>query len=229
MREPTPSIRGNASFGLFSNYPEKVDDALRQRTQARFLVDGPQTRDDFADLFHILLAPSWELPLGSYEPLTSQQIHSVIREKYAEYDQPRSAALRRLFEAIAGGARSGFSSWRDFGAYLHALHEHDPRFTGRAVKNVADAVKARVMDFDLPSEWLEQREAFFGRPYETRVAMISELRAEVTPELVLQEINRYADSEARYGEAADQRELEDRTRQVVLDAKARRAAAEREI
>ncbi len=37
-------VRGNATFGMFSNYPENVDDALRQRASARWLVDGPQTR-----------------------------------------------------------------------------------------------------------------------------------------------------------------------------------------
>ena len=34
-------VRGNCTFGMFSNYPENVDDALRQRAGARFLVDGP--------------------------------------------------------------------------------------------------------------------------------------------------------------------------------------------
>ena len=37
-----------------------------------------------------------------------------------------------------------------------------------------------MMDFDLPSQWLEKREAFFARPYETRVAMIEERAEENT-------------------------------------------------
>ena len=215
-------VRGNASFGLFSNYPEKVDDALRQRTQARFLVDGPQTRDDFTDLFHILLARSWELPLGSgYEPLSAQAIGQVIEAKYAQHDEPRSPALRRIFEN-----RASLATWSDFGAYLHALKEHDERFTGRAIKNITDAVRARMMDFDLPREWLERRDAFFARPYATRVAMLEELRGEITPEIVIQEINRYADSEVRYADAAASREFEERRRQIVLETRARKAAAE---
>ena len=223
-------VRGNATFGLFSNHPEKVDDALRQRAQARMLVDGPRTREDFTDLLYILLGSSWDLDLGGHEPLATQNLERAIEAKYAEHDVPHAPALRKVFEELAGGAgRAAFANWRDFGDYLHALHRHDPHFTGRAVKNVSDAVHARVMDFDLPPEWLERRDAFFGRPYETRVAMISELRGEITPELVIQEINRYADSEARYREAADRRELDERTRQLVLDAKARRAAAEREL
>ncbi len=219
-------VRGNASFGLFSNHPERVDDALRQRAQTRFQVDGPQTREDFTDLFHILLRPHWELPLGDgYDPLATQRLREVIRDKYAAHDAPQDPALRRIFERHAPSA---FDTWRELGEYLHALQQHDARFTGRAVKNVADAVLARMMDFDLPSEWLERREAFFAQPYERKLAMLRELRGEITPAIVMQEIHRYADSEARYADRADERALLDRTGQLVLESRARKAAAERE-
>ncbi len=224
-------VRGNASFGLFSNYPEKVDDALRQRAQSRFLVDGPKTREDFTDLLHILLHRNFELPLGDgYEPRVTQRVREVIREKYGEHDVPRSPELRRVFDAILAGsrARDRLASWAAFGDYLHALQAHDPRFTGRAVRNIADAVNARMMDFDLPGDWLEKRETFFGQPWERKLAMLAELRGEITPELVIQEINRYADSEARYADAAEERAFQERTRQIVLEAKARRAAAAQE-
>jgi hypothetical protein len=219
-------VRGNACFGLFSNYPEKVDDALRQRMQGRFLVDGPQTADDFTDLLHILLAGRFELPRGpGYEPLAAQELRRNVERKYGEHGVPASPELRRIFDAVAGDGGARLSSWRAFGDYLHALHRENPRFTGRAIKNISDAVRARVMNFDLPVEWLEKREAFFSRPYETRVAMIEELRGAITPEIVIQEINRYADSEARYANAAEERALEDRTQQILIDAKARKAAA----
>jgi hypothetical protein len=224
-------VRGNASFGLFSNYPEKVDEALRQRAQARFLVDGPRTREDFTDLLHILLHRHFELPLGDgYAPLATQRVREVIREKYGEHAVPLDPELRRLFDETVARAGSGgrFADWRGFGEYLHALQGHDHRFTGRAVRNVADAVLSRMMDFDLPSEWLEKREVFFAQSYERKLEMLSELRGEITPEVVIQELNRYADSEARYADAADERAFEERTRQIVLDARARKAAAERE-
>ena len=224
-------VRGNASFGLFSNYPEKVDEALRQRAQARFEVDGPRTQEDFTDLLHILLERDWRLPLGAgYEPRAAQRVRRMIQDKYAEHDVPRSPALRRIYEeALSRSGRDGrLSSWREFGHYLHALQQHDEGFTGRAIKNISDAVRSRMMAFDLPAEWLEKREPFFGQPYETRVRMLEELRGEITPEIVIQEIHRYADSEARYADAARERELEDRTRAYVLDARARRAASGRD-
>jgi hypothetical protein len=224
-------VRGNASFGLFSNYPEKVDGALRQRAQARFVVDGPRTREDFTDLLHILLERDWSLPLGAgYEPRAAQQVRRMIQDKYAEHDVPKSPALRRIYEELRtrSGSDGKLSSWREFGQYLHELQQHDETFTGRAIKNIADAVRSRMMAFDLPTEWLEKREPFFGQSYETRLRMLEELRGEITPEVVIQEIHRYADSEARYASAAQDRELEDRTRAYVLDGRARRAAAERD-
>jgi hypothetical protein len=218
-------IRGNTTFGLFSNYPEKVDDALRQRTQARFAVDGPQTREDYTDLFHILLEKHWDTPLGDgYEPRVTQNVGHVIDEVYGEHDQPRSPALKRVFDAIVE-QHGAPATWRDFGVYLHAISEHDPRFTGRAIKNISDAVLSRMMDFDLPAEWLQERAPFFDQPYDRRVEMIGELRGEITPEIVMQEINRYADSEARYGEAADARRFEQRVEEILLDERARRRAA----
>ncbi len=41
-------VRGNCTFGMFSNFPENLDDALRQRAGARFIVDGPQSREDIS-------------------------------------------------------------------------------------------------------------------------------------------------------------------------------------
>lgn len=223
---PATVVRGNTTFGLFSNYPEKVDDALRQRTQARFLVDGPQTLEDFTDLMVLQLGEVIQMENGlGYTPFASQQIREVIRAKYAEHDRPASPELARIFETCAKGG--AVSTWIEFGRYLKALQENDPRFTGRAVKNIADAVRFRMMDFDLPPEWFERKELFFGQAYETKVAMLRELRGEVTPRIILQEVNRYADSEARYANADEERQLADRTRQLVLDAQARVHASEK--
>ena len=64
-------VRGNCSFGMFSNYPENVDDALRQRAGARWLVDGPQTRDDYIDIFALLAGKNHSIPLGDHELFAS--------------------------------------------------------------------------------------------------------------------------------------------------------------
>ena len=57
-------VRGNCTFGMFSNFPENVDDALRQRAGARFLVDGPQSREDYIDILALLLGKNHAIPVG---------------------------------------------------------------------------------------------------------------------------------------------------------------------
>jgi hypothetical protein len=111
----------------------------------------------------------------------------------------------------------------DIGDYLHRIRQAEPRFTGRAIKNVTDAIKMRAMDIELPDEWFETREAFMGRSYDDKKAMIAELRRPFTMEIVIQEINRYADSEFRYSDRSDDAAVD----KLVRDARLReRAIAE---
>ena len=91
----------------------------------------------------------------------------------------------------------------DVGAYLHMIKEAEPRFTGRAIKNVTDAIKMRAMDIELPDEWFERPEAFMHKSYDDKKAMIEELRGPFSMDMVMQEINRYADSEFRYSDKSD--------------------------
>ena len=68
----------------------------------------------------------------------------------------------------------------DVGTYLHMIKEAEPRFTGRAIKNVTDAIKMRAMDIELPEEWFEKPETFMHKPYDDKKAMIEELRGPFT-------------------------------------------------
>jgi hypothetical protein len=60
------------------------------------------------------------------------------------------------------------------------------------------------MDFELPDEWMENPELFLFRDYDAKKAMIEELRVPITVDMVIQEINRYADSEFRYADKSDE-------------------------
>ncbi|MFN6987120.1 MAG: hypothetical protein ACK4OI_20060 [Rhizobium oryzihabitans] len=82
------------------------------------------------------------------------------------------------------------------------------------VKNITDAVKVRAMDFELPDEWMEKPELFLFKDYDTKLAMISDLRKPVTAEVVIQEINRYADSEFRYADKSDEAAIDGMVRDM---------------
>ena len=108
------------------------------------------------------------------------------------------------------------------GTYLKAIQDADPRFTGRAVKNITDAVKVRAMDFELPDEWMEKPDLFLFKDYETKLAMITDLRTPITVEMVVQEINRYADSEFRYADKSDEVAIEGTVREMRRMEEAKR-------
>jgi energy-coupling factor transporter ATP-binding protein EcfA2 len=215
-------VRGNCSFGMFSNYPENVDDALRQRAGARWLVDGPQTRDDYIDIFVLLAGRNHKIPLGEHQLYAAQEIRRAVETAYEEHSKPQEEGLRQVHDRFMD-ERGEPQTLADIGDYLHRIRQAEPRFTGRAIKNVTDAIKMRAMDIELPDEWFETREAFMGRSYDDKKAMIAELRRPFTMEIVIQEINRYADSEFRYSDRSDDAAVD----KLVRDARLReRAIAE---
>lgn len=215
-------VRGNAAFGMFSNYPENVDDALRQRAGARWLVDGPQTREDYIDIFALLAGKNHQIPLGEHKLYAAQEIKKAVEAAYDKHDRPQEEALGVVFERFVkeNGAPDTIA---EIGDYLFRIKEREPRFTGRAIKNITDAIKMRAMDIELPDEWFEKPETFMHKPYDDKKAMVAELRKPFTVEMVMQEVNRYADSEFRYSDKSDDAAVQ----KMIRDARLReRALAE---
>lgn len=195
-------IRGNCTFGMFSNYPENVDDALRQRAGARWLVDGPQTEEDYIDILVLLIGKNHAIPLGEHTLYANQEIKRAVAGSYEQHSLPQEEGLTAVWERFEK-AKGRIETLADIGAYLHEIKLAEPRFTGRAIKNITDAIKLRAMDVDLPDEWFATPEVFLHKGYDEKKAMISELRGPITMEMVLQEVNRYADSEFRYSDKSD--------------------------
>ncbi|GLQ21617.1 ATP-binding protein [Algimonas porphyrae] len=206
-------VRGNCTFGMFSNYPEKVDDALRQRASARFLVDGPQTQDDYIDILYLLMGKNHDIPVGDHDLFEAQAIKKAVKASYESYARPKEDALQAVFDQVKKSTGK-LNTIAKLGTYLKAIQEADPRFTGRAIKNITDAVKVRAMDFELPDEWMEEPELFLRKDYDTKRAMIADLSSEITVDMVIQEINRYADSEFRYADKSDEVAIENAVRDM---------------
>jgi hypothetical protein len=218
-------VRGNCSFGMFSNYPENVDDALRQRAGARWLVDGPQTRDDYIDIFVLLAGKNHKIPMGEHDLFASQEIQRAISTAYESHSKPQEDGLKKVYDRYM----NEFGEPRtlaDIGTYLHRIKEAEPRFTGRSIKNVTDAIKMRAMDIELPDEWFEKPETFMHKGYDAKRDMIAELRRPFTMDIVMQEVNRYADSEFRYSDRADDVTVEKMLRDARLRERAAREMAE---
>ncbi|MEL6200876.1 MAG: AAA family ATPase [Pseudomonadota bacterium] len=221
----TTVVRGNCSFGMFSNYPENVDDALRQRAGARWLVDGPQTRNDYIDIFHLLAGKNHDIPLGDHELYEAQVIQQAVEAAYDGHDKPQEDGLLNVYDRFVSQYGEP-KSIADVGTYLHMIKEAESRFTGRAIKNITDAIKMRAMDIELPDEWFETPEIFLHKNYDTKRDMISELRNPFTIAMVMQEINRYADSEFRYTDKSDASAVEEIIRRQRVTERAAKEIAE---
>jgi hypothetical protein len=155
-------VRGNCTFGMFSNYPENVDDALRQRAGARFLVDGPQTPDDYIDILYLLMGKNHDIPTGAHDVFSAQEIKTAVAASFERHARPHEAGLIKVFDQVSE-AIGGFDTIAKLGTYLKGIQEADDRFTGRAIKNITDAVKVWAMDFELPDEWMEEPDLFCSR------------------------------------------------------------------
>jgi hypothetical protein len=214
-------VRGNCTFGMFSNYPENVDDALRQRAGARFLVDGPQTRDDYIDILYLLMGKNHSIPLGEHEVFSAQEIKKAVAASFESHAKPHEEGLLNVFDRVHSKV-GDLDTIAKMGTYLKGIQEADERFTGRAIKNITDAVKVRAMDFELPDEWMEDPELFLRKDYDAKKDMIEDLRVPITTEMVLQEINRYADSEFRYADKSDEVAIENMVRDFGRQEEAKR-------
>ena len=218
-------VRGNCTFGMFSNYPENVDDALRQRAGARFLVDGPQTREDYIDILALLMGKNHDIPLGQHELYAAQEIKKAVAASFESHSKPHEDGLLRVYERVAKDIGK-LDTIAKLGTYLKGIQEADERFTGRAIKNITDAVKVRAMDFELPDEWMEEPDLFLFKSYDEKKGMIEELRQPITIDMVIQEINRYADSEFRYADKSDEVAIENMVREFGITEEAKRRYVE---
>jgi hypothetical protein len=214
-------VRGNCTFGMFSNFPENVDDALRQRAGARFLVDGPQTREDYVDILSLLLGRNHAIPLGDHALFAAQEIKKAVAASFDAHNRPHEDGLRIVWDKIAADI-GPLDTIAKLGTYLKAIQAADARFTGRAIKNITDAVKVRAMDVDLPDEWMESPDLFLFQSYDRKKDMLRAMMQPITVEMVVQEINRYADSEFRYADKSDEVAISNMVRDMQRTEAAKR-------
>lgn len=202
-------VLGNSTIGMFTNYPDKVDPALRQRASARFLIDGPKSVEDFTDISALFAGKDHAIKLGNIDLFTSQGIIKAASPDYTIHDNPETTELKKIFNDTLEEFGGDISTLEAIGKYLYNISKVEPKFTGRAVASIFNAANSRMMDFEMPDEWFESPETFLLLPYETKKNMISDLKSPLDARTLLQEVNRYADSEFRYINNSDDAEVED--------------------
>jgi hypothetical protein len=154
-----------------------------------------------------------DIPVGKHELYASQQIKKAVAASYDKHSRPMEDGLIEVYDKVTKDIGK-LDTLAKFGTYLDAIQEADERFTGRAIKNITDAVKVRAMDFELPDEWMEKPDLFLNKNYDTKKKMIADMAKPITIEMVIQEINRYADSEFRYADKSDEIAIESAVRDM---------------
>jgi hypothetical protein len=168
-----------------------------------------------------LLGKNHSIPVGEHELFAAQEIKKAVAASFEGHSKPHEEGLLKVWDQVQGQIGK-LDTLAKMGAYLKAIQQADERFTGRAIKNITDAVKVRAMDFELPDEWMESPELFLFKPYDEKLAMIRGLMTPITVDMVIQEINRYADSEFRYADKSDEVAIEAMVRDFGRTEEAKR-------
>ncbi|MGI2918408.1 ATP-binding protein [Vibrio parahaemolyticus] len=213
-------VRGNCIFGMFTNHAENMDPALRQRAITRFLIDGPKTKEDFADLFYILSKNKTDIPYGDNEPLSTQEIQTAVQESYEQHNKPQEPQLLEVYEATVKQLGHEFESFEDVALYCDNVMSVYPDFSGRSVANIVSSALGRAADADIPEEWFEERSVFIDKSYDEKLEMIQKYIKKLEISYILQEFNSYMDSEFRSKNKSDNEEVNERVRQARLNEKA---------
>ncbi len=159
--------------------------------------------------------------MGDHDLFAAQEIKRAVAASFEGHSRPHEDGLLRVWDRVAADI-GPLDTIAKIGRYLKAIQEADDRFTGRAIKNITDAVKVRAMDFELPDAWMEDPDLFLFKAYDEKLAMIRDLTTPITVDMVLQEINRYADSEFRYADKSDEVAIEGMVRDFRRSEEAKR-------
>jgi hypothetical protein len=226
--------RGNAVIPIFTNLAEQIDPAVLSRVQARFTINGAVTEHDFLDQDHIWWRKLKEIDprfvkMGDprdYNYLTDQALLHSMAEAGKPVDQLEDEVLREVYRKVR--ERYGITEHAFYGALFAAVARAFTGFSSRDVRNIQQSVQSRIIDFDLPEEWLDQPERFYHQPYERKLAMLKDLMQQNMATLGFADIRheetlRYLNAMSKIANTDRERRIE----QLIEEEDVRRAASKR--
>ena len=229
--------RGNSVIAIYTNLPEQLDKAVLSRVQARYPIDGAVSLHDLIDQDYF-----WWRRLANIDPkfidmkdLPDYKYMSdqVLLKSMADASKPvgelNDERLREIYRTVSD--RYKISDHAFYAAMYFGVMKVFPMFSSRDVRNIQQAVQSRIIDFDLPDEWLERPELFYHQPYETKVSMLKGLMrdnmkkvsfAEIRHEEMLRYLNAMvmiasADRERQIKQVIDNVEINQAARGRLVD------------
>lgn len=211
---------GNAVIQLFTNLPDQIDKAVMSRINNRSYIGGAKTKEDFLDQDFLWMKKHHKVDPGfvrmtdpkGYNYLESQALLKTLSTVYEKLTSPTEEKIRAIFEQVM--KRHQPDEHEFFAEFFLKVKEQYPFFTSRDIRNIQRAIDSRIMDFDMPEEWMNNPEVFFKKDYDSKRSMIVELMKSAMKglsfaEVRLQETIRYLDNMVRIADTGRNRKIQE--------------------
>ncbi len=194
-----------------TNEPTALDPAMRQRFISKYDVAGPETDLDFSDILY--------LKLGKW--INSGLVSIDVGKGYVPLKERVSNGNNsNRGEGIISRVAKRFSSYptlQDLGIMAKKFKDENPRFTGRPIQAVAEAIAKRINDYPIPEEWYTEPKRFFEKTFEERVGLLKDLCKKVDSNVIAEELERYANIESRYASEKFEKDVERQEHVMKVD------------
>lgn len=232
--------RGNRMISLFTNIPDQIDKAVLSRIQYRVAIDGAENAIDFVDQDHIWWRKFDELmpdfvdlnDVSGYEYMSSQKELKSISEVYAGEYEFRNEQVQEIYNRVKGEHDPDGHAF--FGHFYEQIQDQFSFFTSRDLRNIQKAVDARLIDFDLPQEWLDDPTIFFHQDYEEKLGMLkdlvkSNLGGMSFAQVRMREAFNYIETAVRINTQGIERQIQEAAERIYVQQQATKRLAEGKI
>ncbi|MFT7588785.1 MAG: hypothetical protein ACI959_000997 [Limisphaerales bacterium] len=231
---------GNRMISLFTNIPDQIDKAVLSRIQFRAAIDGAARPDDYIDQDYLWWRKFHDVMPGfvdandpkGYQYLSAQKELGSVSEVFkAEYEF-KNEEVEAVYKSIE--AKMDPTDHQFFGDFYMAVQARFPFFSSRDLRNIQKAVDARVIDFDMPDDWMGDPELFFRKDYDTKLNMLKELVKSNLGGLSfsavrLREALNYIDTAVRINTTGIERNIKETAKQIYIQDQARERLRNGEI
>jgi hypothetical protein len=182
----TSNIRGNVLWGNATNNPHLIDPAVYSRFMAKVVVPGAQTEHDFADMVeafqrktNMLVKDGKIIDLrfpNEYTYLADQAGFEEVEEKRdrKKYELVtfKNTRLVEVYDEIKALQGIDLNQNALYAKLFSILHSRFEGFTSRDVSNITQNVMLELFGHSFPKQWLEDKDAFISKDYQTKKEMI---------------------------------------------------------